>query len=104
CYLLSHTPSSPLCPDTTLFRSTSAGDAQAGNTCQQTFPGSLSQFVRPPSIPLRTRHEVALLAAGRLRVEFELRGRVTVPKLKYRDRKSTRLNSSHVKISYAVFC
>src|SRR5579883_3526855 len=23
---------------------------------------------------------------------------------KYRDRKSTRLNSSHVKISYAVFC
>src|SRR5690606_42133485 len=25
-------------------------------------------------------------------------------KLKLRDRKSTRLNSSHVKISYAVFC
>src|SRR5690606_41527766 len=24
--------------------------------------------------------------------------------LEYRDRKSTRLNSSHVKISYAVFC
>src|SRR5690606_40444041 len=26
------------------------------------------------------------------------------PKLEPRDRKSTRLNSSHVKISYAVFC
>src|SRR3989442_2512206 len=30
----------------------------------------------------------------------------TVPKLRHRerDRKSTRLNSSHVRISYAVFC
>src|SRR5690606_41094834 len=28
----------------------------------------------------------------------------TIPILKDRDRKSTRLNSSHVKISYAVFC
>src|SRR5690606_39588439 len=26
------------------------------------------------------------------------------PTIKHRDRKSTRLNSSHVKISYAVFC
>src|SRR6267378_2158939 len=26
------------------------------------------------------------------------------PALPYRDRKSTRLNSSHVEISYAVFC
>src|SRR5690625_1147336 len=26
------------------------------------------------------------------------------PELRYRDRKSTRLNSSHVAISYAVFC
>src|SRR5690606_39464510 len=26
------------------------------------------------------------------------------PKYEYKDRKSTRLNSSHVKISYAVFC
>src|SRR5690606_39503145 len=27
-----------------------------------------------------------------------------IPKILNRDRKSTRLNSSHVKISYAVFC
>src|SRR5690554_7459907 len=27
-----------------------------------------------------------------------------LPNLGYRDRKSTRLNSSHVRISYAVFC
>src|SRR5436309_8887040 len=29
---------------------------------------------------------------------------VELPRAKARDRKSTRLNSSHVKISYAVFC
>src|SRR6266511_4753923 len=29
---------------------------------------------------------------------------VLAPALEHRDRKSTRLNSSHVKISYAVFC
>src|SRR5690606_39635211 len=31
-------------------------------------------------------------------------GRVSAPALTEIDRKSTRLNSSHVKISYAVFC
>src|SRR5207342_3825025 len=31
-------------------------------------------------------------------------GRLRGSPLKARDRKSTRLNSSHVKISYAVFC
>src|SRR5690606_30018020 len=31
-------------------------------------------------------------------------GRIGLVKVKNRDRKSTRLNSSHVKISYAVFC
>src|SRR5436309_14565881 len=31
-------------------------------------------------------------------------GEVDVFKIERRDRKSTRLNSSHVKISYAVFC
>src|SRR5256884_5510430 len=32
------------------------------------------------------------------------RGRVELPFFYYRDRKSTRLNSSHGYISYAVFC
>src|SRR5438874_10747076 len=30
--------------------------------------------------------------------------RRAVPRARHRDRKSTRLNSSHVEISYAVFC
>src|SRR5690625_5905005 len=29
---------------------------------------------------------------------------IRLPQCRYRDRKSTRLNSSHVAISYAVFC
>src|SRR5690606_40773329 len=36
-----------------------------------------------------------------LSVEDEIR---VETKIRFRDRKSTRLNSSHVKISYAVFC
>src|SRR5690606_39836812 len=35
---------------------------------------------------------------------FYIDGNSCSPQTKARDRKSTRLNSSHVKISYAVFC
>src|SRR5690606_41790290 len=38
---------------------------------------------------------VRLAGAGRRRID---------PRIEQQDRKSTRLNSSHVKISYAVFC
>src|SRR5256885_5333619 len=41
------------------------------------------------------------------RGQLEIRALVEEPRrgtLKYRDRKSTRLNSSHLVISYAVFC
>src|SRR5699024_12069785 len=34
----------------------------------------------------------------------DLLGAVRLPNTTFRDRKSTRLNSSHVSISYAVFC
>src|SRR5205814_10385366 len=59
------------------------------------------------ALPLRANHRVADLALvgfGELRhvreraVDAEARERVRV------DRKSTRLNSSHLGISYAVFC
>src|SRR5947208_11959162 len=40
----------------------------------------------------------------RLEREFDLDLIVTAPTVAYRDRKSTRLNSSHQIISYAVFC
>src|SRR5690606_9664055 len=54
---------------------------------------------RPDEVPLDTAvgkalREIADLAQGFLQIVFA----------KVADRKSTRLNSSHVKISYAVFC
>src|SRR5690606_41232949 len=59
----------------------------------------ISQATRPYSLEALT---VAVDAeeARRLQEEWEARG-IEVP---LKDRKSTRLNSSHVKISYAVFC
>src|SRR6266511_5136864 len=50
----------------------------------------------------RTGHGVALLPQGAVVHALLMRGDVAAEIS--RDRKSTRLNSSHVKISYAVFC
>src|SRR5690349_23707433 len=75
-------PRSTLFPYTTLFRSepcTAGGSAPP----------------RRGSPPRRS------LAVGRWRVAEEPRPR---PRQSTADRKSTRLNSSHVEISYAVFC
>src|SRR5690606_39779673 len=46
----------------------------------------------------------SLPAGTRARVWLEVPHPGDVTDLAHRDRKSTRLNSSHVKISYAVFC
>src|SRR5690606_40758935 len=68
----------PRFPYTTLFRS-------HGESAEQGPQQHLVRFVRFPSLSLRA----VVGAPGALLVV---------------DRKSTRLNSSHVKISYAVFC
>src|SRR5690349_22869687 len=75
-------PSTPLFPYTTLFRS--ARVVQLGRA------------ERSPRIRVE-EHEVGISTDldGTLALEPEETGR---------DRKSTRLNSSHVEISYAVFC
>src|SRR3712207_7449480 len=80
-------PRSTLFPYTTLFRSEAAegggGEADAGGE-------------GPPRAPARHRrrlHDVPPLAR-----------RQADPPVAVRDRKSTRLNSSHANISYAVFC
>src|SRR5256885_7595813 len=67
-------PRSTLFPYTTLFRSLAGDDAQ---------PPSLLPFMH------------VLIDVLRVLGHGEIRGR---------DRKSTRLNSSHLVISYAVFC
>src|SRR5690349_24024815 len=73
-------PRSTLFPYTTLFRSREARDRHGDG---------LQPVHQPPGAG-----QPALHAAGQ-------RPRARQPE---RDRKSTRLNSSHVEISYAVFC
>src|SRR3712207_7077792 len=57
--------------------------------------------------PRHPREQAALLGAGRVRRSVGTTRRqagVLVSGPGQRDRKSTRLNSSHANISYAVFC
>src|SRR3712207_7118875 len=87
-------PRSTLFPYTTLFRS--PGQA----------PGS-GLLVPSPDLPSRRRERAAARRAVPVEVTrgpeyLAQRRMVTVPEGK--DRKSTRLNSSHANISYAVFC
>src|SRR3989442_9758181 len=83
-------PRSTLFPYTTLFRSTALGIC-AGDAAEA-WPG---------------RDVVEHALPGKDRVDLEhvahLRGDAADGP-RFRDRKSTRLNSSHVRISYAVFC
>src|SRR3712207_7861942 len=78
-------PRSTLFPYTTLFRS-EAADVEAKTT-------------KPPPRYSEATLLSAMETAGRLIDDEELRDA-----LKERDRKSTRLHSSHANISYAVFC
>src|SRR3712207_8964939 len=80
-------PRSTLFPYTTLFRSAPGAVA--------VLREGVDQVVLP--LPREARD---LLAAG---VAWQV-ARAAVQALGQRDRKSTRLNSSHANISYAVFC
>src|SRR5690606_39716917 len=84
-----------LFPYTTLFRSVctrpseyTPRPAEMLNACEALIPTSQSALLRPCP---------ALCSPSKSLPAF----RLSKPCL---DRKSTRLNSSHVKISYAVFC
>src|SRR5439155_23394579 len=82
-------PSSPLFPYTTLFRSPGA----VGNVRLAVEPQ-----VRPVGVQDRDRIEACRTRA------LEEADRQHHACFNSIDRKSTRLNSSHVAISYAVFC
>src|SRR5256885_7424857 len=78
-------PRSPLFPYTTLFRSVRAGMLHPKNTtCRNLFVEPWSQ--------------------KKCRCEPLMRAGATPLSHCAEDRKSTRLNSSHLVISYAVFC
>src|SRR3712207_8927548 len=93
-------PRSTLFPYTTLFRSAAARDGGDGRD---------ASAVRAPAAPPRAGRQEALQAprrgvgAGAARGRLPPRGGTQLPRAA-RDRKSTRLNSSHANISYAVFC
>src|SRR5437660_6177866 len=78
-------PRSTLFPYTTLFRSSSRKKPRLGEGRRPRRGAAPDPRAGEPRL-LRTRHPTS--PACRVR----------------RDRKSTRLNSSHVAISYAVFC
>src|SRR5688500_19145912 len=84
--------SSPHFPYTTLFRSAAVGVRQHPEDLQRQGPPARL----PPRI--RPRRSAAVEGAwGVSRTADEITGWLV-------DRKSTRLNSSHLVISYAVFC
>src|SRR3712207_7467659 len=87
-------PRSTLFPYTTLFRSDAAGRVKG-----------LLRFPTVPGLVLSVEGSLTQGIAGNRPEGVELTGkggRGSVNAL--RDRKSTRLNSSHANISYAVFC
>src|SRR2546427_3065549 len=87
--MIRHPPRSTLFPYTTLFRSDDpAGPDDPFKQCQCTGAGQQftdHEATSSPTMPSRQPNTTRSIASSR-------------------DRKSTRLNSSHSQISYAVFC
>src|SRR5690625_7040914 len=90
--MLRRPPRSTLFPYTTLFRSVNPGDATALCCCE----------------PLAQRRALPCERCKHVQQTRQLLFAETcadaADELQFLDRKSTRLNSSHVAISYAVFC
>src|SRR2546429_2330444 len=89
-------PRSTLFPYTTLFRSSEVGRALRGQVPFTPFVSSTRPASAPPDGAVDYA-EVRGQAHARRALEIAAAGA-------HKDRKSTRLNSSHGYISYAVFC
>src|SRR5438874_6661179 len=88
-------PRSPLFPYTTLFRSTLAVLIEPAEI------GALGKVVSPRRASIRSGDKPNASAATCVMMVYIP---VAADAFGLSDRKSTRLNSSHVEISYAVFC
>src|SRR5207249_7482114 len=98
--LLPPPPTSTPFPYTTLFRSVFASVLPGKNAaiCHDRLRKVLVHEVLTEVNAMA--HPLVRDAAGKLLVETKFKVKLGIK----RDRKSTRLNSSHVSISYAVFC
>src|SRR5438309_5574851 len=83
-------PRSTLFPYTTLFRSISVPGRFAAGVAKEALAAGLHVMLFSDNVPLDAEIELKQTAVAR--------GLLLI------DRKSTRLNSSHSSISYAVFC
>src|SRR3712207_8982860 len=84
-------PRSTLFPYTTLFRSRWGAAARVAPHALGTWEAGLPALIPGPRLPRRQEDTRAHTAHQ-------------LPELRVLDRKSTRLNSRHANISYAVFC
>src|SRR5690606_39696089 len=101
-YKLRRRPCCPLFPYTTLFRSRKLGRGARPAGCGGAGDRRAASHSRNSAERRRDGH--ADVAATGDRAPLVGRGSRLRGGARIRDRKSTRLNSSHVKISYAVFC
>src|SRR5690606_41169681 len=104
-FLLSRRPPrSTLFPYTTLFRSDVEAVPLVGRdpACGRVGLLEVAEFLQVRHLVSDRRRTDAQLVLARDRSGSYRVGRANV--IVGKDRKSTRLNSSHVKISYAVFC
>src|SRR5688572_31629617 len=97
-------PSSPLFPYTTLFRSRVAVHHVAEETVEEIEAALIGEIRRlEPEVPLADRRGLVAGAAQKVGQRAHARIEIAPGIFRLRDRKSTRLNSSHSQISYAVF-
>src|SRR5438445_9812983 len=90
--MISLQPRSPLFPYTTLFRSVKDVVVEG--------PASLeSEF-----LVIGREAKIGVVVLVGKRCHFARIGAIRIGDRQFKDRKSTRLNSSHANISYAVFC
>src|SRR5690606_41898581 len=101
-YVLPRPPTSPLFPYTTLFRSASSAHDVPRSPDDSDVSWKCKKLMRAThASTARTVPASGLLSAASPRRASRW---PTPSEHVSKDRKSTRLNSSHVKISYAVFC
>src|SRR5256885_6887473 len=94
-------PRSTLFPYTTLFRSRVR--LQPPDAARRAGEDELILAREPPQRKTEEREREAIETVRRTPIAADRRSRAEV-QVQPQDRKSTRLNSSHLVISYAVFC